>query len=1064
MRGLMLERLVESSLRNRLVLTLVFLILLGIGARALFTLEVDAFPDTTPVLVQINTVAPALAPEEIERQVSFPIESSIAGLPGLQNVRSVSKFGFSQVVATFTDDVSILDARQLVTERLGTVRLPQGIEAPSLGPISTGLGEVFHYIVRSRRPERTLEELRTIHDTVVKPELRRVPGVAEVNSWGGYEKQFHVIVDPNALIDRGLTLSDITEALRQNNRNVGGGNLTEGGESPLLVGLGQLTGLGMIENVVVTSHEGVPIRVRDVATVDVGHEIRRGAVTADGQGEAVLGLAFMLMGENSRDVTRRLSARLDEVRHALPEDIEVEVVYDRTELVEKVIDTVRHNLVFGALLVIATLFLLFGSVRAGVLIALTIPFAMLLTAWGMKEMSIATSLLSLGALDFGVIVDGAVVMVENNLRRLAERAQVLGRSLTSEERLASVSASSREVARPVFFGILIITLVLVPVLALQGVEGKLFRPMALTFGLAMIAALLLAMLWYPALSFWLLPRRPIQEESRISRAITATYLPLLERALVRPRMLLGMSLFLVLGSGVLAVRLGSEFVPRLSEGTVVLSVVRLAGISIDASVSYNTRIERLLLDSFPDEIAHVWSRIGTAEVATDPMGTELTDIFIALKPRGEWKRTRSPQELVEMIQAAVADLPGQTDTYTQPIEMRMNELLAGIRTDLGVKVYGEDFTELVQASDAIQTVLSGVRGAANVSGEQMTGQPVVRVSVDPTALAQAGVPAEHVLEMVEAMGGIQAGEVVAGGYRYPLVVRLPEDLRKNARSLAALVIPEPGHSRLPLAAVAHVEETEGPATITREWARRRTLAQCNIQGRDIGSFVEEARRRVRDEVTLPPGYTIEFGGQFQQLAAANARFAVLVPLTLLLVFVLLAFSLRRLGDALLVYTGIPFAAVGGILALWLRGLPFSVSAGVGFIALSGIAVLNGQVLLSTIRRGMDEGLSPQDAVREAGRRRLRPVLATAITEAGGFLPMALSVGVGAEVQRPLATVVVGGVITSTLLTLFVLPSLVVWGGRGRVRLTAFGWLRRRFLAWPTRFLERRRAGNPGPHQ
>jgi len=1048
----MLERWVEATLRNRLVVTLLFLALLGVGARALFTLEVDAFPDTTPIQVQVNTVAPALSPEEIERQISFPIESTIAGLPGLTNVRSVSKFGFSQVVATFSDEASMLDARQLVTERLGTVRLPEGVEPPALGPISTGLGEVFHYIVRS--PTRSLEDLRTIHDTIVKPELRRIPGVAEVNSWGGHEKQFHVIVNPSALIDRGLTLGDLTQALRQNNRNVGGGNLTEGGESPLLVGIGQLSSLETIGDVVVTSHDGIPTRVRDVAQVEVGHEIRRGAVTADGKGEAVLGLVFMLMGENSHDVTRRIAAQVEAVRHALPEDVELEVVYDRSQLVDKVIDTVRHNLVFGAVLVVATLFFLLGSVRAGLLIALTVPCAMLLAAWGMKELAIAASLLSLGALDFGIIVDGAVVMVENNLRRLAERTRELGRSLNPNERLESITASSREVARPVFFGILIIALVLVPVLALQGVEGKLFRPMAITFGLAMLAALLLAMFWYPALSFWFLPRKPAEEENRFSRRLTGAYLPLLERVHRRPRFLLGFCIMLVLGSGLLAFRLGSEFVPRLSEGTAVLSVVRLAGISIDESVGYNTRMERLLLDAFPDEIEHVWSRIGTAEVATDPMGTELTDTFITFRPRNKWKRTKSPAKLVEMIQATVADLPGQTSTHTQPIEMRMNEMLAGIRTEVGVKIYGDDFTRLVQASNDVQRVLTGVRGAVNVSGEQMTGQPAVRITVDPTALAQTGIPADHVLEMVEAVGGIAVGEVVEQGYRFPLVVRLPDSLRRNARELAQLVIPEAGNTRMPLGVVAKVEETEGASTITREWARRRTIAQCNIQGRDVGSFVDEARRRVSKEVVLPPGYTLEFGGQFQQLEAANKRFAVLVPVTLLLVFLLLALSLKHLGDAVLVYTGIPFAAVGGIFGLWFRGLPFSVSAGVGFIALSGIAVLNGQVLLCTIRRAMDEGLSARDAVREAGRRRLRPVLATAITEVGGFLPMAISVGVGAEVQRPLATVVIGGVITSTVLTLFVLPTWVVWRAEGGLAAPSLTALRDRVLERSVRRIRR----------
>jgi len=1021
----MLQRLVEGSFKNRLVVSVLFLVAALLGVRALLTLPVDAFPDTTPVQVQINTVAPVLNPEEIERQITFPVETGISGLPGLENVRSISKFGFSQVVATFDDGTSIYDARQLILERLGTVRLPEGIEPPSLGPIATGLGEVFHYIVRSPDASQSLSELRTIHDWIIKPELRRVAGVAEVNSWGGYKKQHEVIVEPKALIAYQLTLQNVVDALQANNRNVGGGRIVVSGDALLLHGVGRLTTTDEIGNVVIASYDGVPVRVRDVADVRPGHEIRRGAVTAGGNGEAVLGLAFMLMGENSKDVTQRLKQRVDDIRGALPKGVAIDVIYDRTELVDHVITTVKHNLLLGAILVIVVLFLLFGSLSAGLIIALTIPLAMVLAALGMKNFAIAASLLSLGAIDFGIIVDGSVVMAENNMRRLAERAHKLGRALTSSERATVILESSKEVARPVFFGVAIITLVLVPILTLERIEGKMFQPMALTLIFALFGALVVALFLTPSLSLWLLPKRPSFRESALMRGLLAMYERLLAQVLRFRRVALAFVVVLLAGTGVLAGRLGSEFVPRLSEGAIVLNVVRLAGISIEQSVAYNTVIENVLLDAFPDEISDIWSRTGSAEIATDPMGTELTDVFITLQPRKSWRAAHSQTELVRAMEAVVSDLPGQTVAYTQPIEMRINEMVAGIRSDLGIKIYGDDFDELLRISNDIQRLLTTVSGAEDISGEQLTGQPILRVRVDQNAIARMGIPADRVLEMVDAVGGITVGEIQEGERRFPLVVRLPDLYRQDPDAISSVRIPTDAGSVVPLGTLASVEETEGPATITREWARRRTVAQCNIRGRDMGSFVRDVRGRIAQEITMPPGYTIEFGGQFEQLERAQARFRVVVPLTLLLVFFLLYISMRRIGDTLIVFTGIPLAAVGGVLALWIRGLPFSVSAAVGFIALSGIAVLNGQVLVSTIRRLLSEGNEMLETVRVAGRLRLRPVLATAITDAAGFLPMAVSIGVGSEVQRPLATVVIGGVLTSTLLTLFVLPLLFV---------------------------------------
>lgn len=1021
----MLKRLVEGSFKNRLAVSVVFFVAALLGVRALMALSVDAFPDTTPVQVQINTVAPALNPEEIERQITFPVEIGISGLPGLENVRSVSKFGFSQVVATFDDETSILDARQLILERLGTVQLPDDIAAPSLGPIATGLGEVFHYIVRSPDGSRSLTDLRTIHDWIIKPELRRIAGVAEVNSWGGYVKQYEVVVEPRSLLAYDLELQTVVHALAANNRNVGGGRIVQSGEALLLHGVGRLTTTAEIANVVIASHDGVPVRIGDIAEVRTGHEIRRGAVTAGGRGEAVLGLAFMLMGENSKEVTERLDRRLEEIRDALPEGITVDVVHKRSDLVDHVITTVKHNLFLGAILVVAVLFLLFGSLSAGVIVALTIPMAMVLAALGMKDFAIAASLLSLGAIDFGIIVDGSVVMAENNMRRLAQRVQELGRVLTRAERASLVLESSKEVARPVFFGVAIITLVLVPILTLERIEGRMFQPMALTLIFALIGALLVALFLTPALSFWLLPRKPSFRESAVMRALLATYERLLTQVLRFRRVALASVVVLLAGTGVLAGRLGSEFVPRLSEGSVVLNLVRLAGISIEQSVAYNTVMENMLLDAFPDEIANVWSRTGTAEIATDPMGTELTDVFIALKPQKNWRVADTQPELVHAMEAVVSDLPGQSVAYSQPIEMRVNEMVAGIRSDLGIKVYGDDFDELLRISNDIQRVLTTVRGAEDIAGEQLTGQPILRARIDQNAIARIGIPADRVLEMVDAVGGIAVGQIQEGERRFALVVRLPDRFREDPEELSSVLIPTDAGSVLPLGTLASVQHTEGPATITREWARRRTVAQCNIRGRDIGSFVREVRSRIAQDIAMPAGYTIEFGGQFEHLERAEARFRLVVPLTLLLVFFLLYLSMRRIGDTLIVFTGIPLAAVGGVIALSVRGLPFSVSAAVGFIALCGIAVLNGQVLVSTIRRLLSEGSGMLAAVRDAGRLRLRPVMATAITDAAGFLPMALSTGVGAEVQRPLATVVIGGVLTSTLLTLFVLPLLFV---------------------------------------
>lgn len=1022
-------RLIHGALRNRLLVLLLFSVACCAGVIRLVQLPVDAFPDTTPVQVQINTVAPALSPEEIEQQITLPVELSIGGLPGLQSSRSISKFGLSQVVVTFSDDVEVIDARQYVAERLATVELPDGVGRPKLGPIATGLGEVFHYTVRSDEPQRSIEELRTIHDWIIKPELRKVPGVAEVNSWGGLEKQYHVIVDPDALIAHGFTLENVTSALRRNNANVGGGQIATAGEASVVRGVARVSSISAIQNIVIATSNGTPVRIGDVGTVKIGAEIRRGAVSADGQGETVLGLAFMLMGENSRVVTEKLRAKVESLGPSLPPDVEIDVVYDRTSLVDRVIETVKHNLMVAAVLVVLVLLALLGDLRAGLLVAVAIPISMLFAVQGMYEFGIAASLLSLGAIDFGILVDGSVVMTESNLRAVEERQRELGHSLSPDDRFRAIAESSAQVVRPVVFGMAIIALVFVPILTLQGIEGKLFRPMAWTFIFALLGALATAVFLSPVLSFYFLPRRAEKTEGRIAQALNTRYLRLVRWALGARREVLGAAAVLLVGATVLVPFLGGEFIPRLSEGSIVASTIRLAGVSIDESVRSNTALESLLLQEFPDEIEKVWSRIGTAEVATDPMGLELTDIFLSLKPREEWSRATSQAELVTEMQGVVAEMPGVNVVFTQPIELRMNEMVSGIRSDIGIKIIGDDFEELLRLADEVQRVLLTVDGAEDISVDQLTGQPTTSVTVDQGRMGRYGVAARDVLDVVEAIGGIRVGEVFEGQRVFPLVVRLPDRFRTDRSAIESVLLPTGGGTSVPVSTLANIETTNSASTINREWGRRLIRVQCNVGGRDSVSFVEEAREKIEAQIALPEGYVVEWGGQFENLQRAQLRLAVVVPGVLLLVFVLLLFSMRNLRDVLIIYTGIPFAGVGAVIALWLRGIPFSVSAAVGFIALAGIAALNGQILLGAVRDNLVTGSSRAQAIVEAARTRLRPVLATGITDAAGFLPMAISTGVGSEVQRPLATVVIGGIVTSTILTLFVLPVLaLVFGG------------------------------------
>jgi len=1016
----MLNAIITWSLNHRFLVIALTLVMVAGGINALLRLPVDAFPDTTPVQVQINTTAPALSPLEIEQQITFPVEQSIAGLPDLDEVRSISKFGLSQVTVTFDDGTDIYFARQLVMERIQTVELPSGISRPEMGPVATGLGEIYHYVVTS--PNHTLQELTTLHDWVIKPRLRSVPGIAEVNTWGGERKQYHVLADPARLVKYDFTLDDVLQALGTNNLNVGGGYIVQAGELHLVQGVSLTTNLEQIGNIVISAHDGVPIRIRDVGEVREGHEIRRGATTANGTGEVVLGLGFMLMGENSHEVTTLLRERMAEIQKTLPEGVTVTPVYERTELVDQVLETVKENLLEGAILVVAVLFVFLGNLRAGLIVAAVIPLSMLFAAQGMMRFGIAGSLMSLGAIDFGLIVDSSVIMIENSVRRLAEpdrRTSVL----------ETVRAAAIEVRKPTMYGELIIAAVFLPVLTLEGIEGKLFHPMALTLLLALAGSLILSLTLMPVLASFVLRGRIGERENWFVRATKRAYAPVVRFSIRRRRSVVAGAIVLLVGGAALGTFIGSEFIPRLSEGGIVINTVRLSGVSLEESVRYGSQLEKVILAKYPNEVRDVWTRTGTAEVATDPMGIELSDVFITLNPRRQWTRAKTQDELVALMSEELSGLPGMRLVFTQPIEMRVNEMIAGIRTDVGIKIFGDDLEALASIAAEVGEVVGRIPGSADVYVEQITGQPVLQIRVDQDAVARHGVSAQHVLELVEAIGGISVGEIREEQRRFDLVVRLPEQYRSNPDAVRKILIPTAAGGRVPLHRLANIEQVEGPSTITREWQRRRIVVQCNVRGRDVGGFVEEARERISAEVSLPQGYYVSFSGQFEHMERARLRLMIVVPAALLLVFFLLYTSMNSARDALIIFTGAPFAALGGLVALWIRDMPFTVSAGVGFVAVSGVAMLAGLVLVSSIKRMLSDGSSLEQAIELSAITRLRPILMTTLVAALGFVPMAINTGVGAEVQRPLATVVIGGVLSANALTLMVLPSIYRMFGR-----------------------------------
>lgn len=1040
----MFERILQISIQHRgLVLAAVLMVAIA-GIYSYQKLPIDAVPDITNVQVQINTVAAGYSPVEVEQRITFPVETIMAGLPDLDYTRSLSRYGLSQVTVVFKDGTDIYFARQLVSQRIQEAkgRLPVGIE-PTMGPISTGLGEIFMWTVdaeeSARKPDGTAytsTDLREIQDWIIRPQLRMVQGVTEVNSVGGYVKQFHVTPYPEKLIAYGLTIQDVVTALGRNNLNIGAGYIEKSGEQYLVRLPGQVANLDEIGDITLGSRQGTPIRIKDVADILIGKELRTGAATQNGK-EVVLGTVHMLIGENSRFVSQAVAKKLVEINLNLPEGVTAIPVYNRTTLVDGTIQTVATNLIEGAVLVIVVLFLFLGNIRAALITALIIPLSMLFTFSGMVANQVSANLMSLGALDFGIIVDGAIVIVENCIRRLSQEQMRLGRELTRPERLELVFAATKQTRRALIYGQAIIMIVYIPIFALSGVEGKMFHPMAFTVVVALLGAMIFSVTFVPAAIALFLSGKVKEEERWIVRKAKQIYTPMLAAAMRNHGLTVTIAVVIVVLSVLLTTRLGSEFVPSLNEGDIALHAIRIPGTSLTTAIEMQNELEKTI-KTFA-EVDRVFSKIGTAEIATDPMPPSVADIFIILKPRAEWTGPyRTKDELIAAMEHAVLQVPGNNYEFTQPIEMRFNELISGVRADVAVKVFGDDMDVLLALSEKIEALIVTVPGAADVKVEQVTGLPILSIQIDRAKIARFGLNVTDVQDVVAiAMGGRSAGLIFEGDRRFDLQVRLPEHLRGDIETLKRLPIGVPvlnmgGTEKAPqsvapayvtLGEVADFEITQGPNQVSRENGKRRVVVTANIRGRDLGSFVNEAQALISEQIQIPPGYWVAWGGQFEQMISAAQRLQIVVPISLGLIFLLLYTMFGNFRDGMLVFTGVPFALTGGVLALWLRDIPLSISAGVGFIALSGIAVLNGLVMLSFIRELRQEGLTLDDAIETGALSRLRPVLMTALTDAIGFVPMALATGIGAEVQRPLATVVIGGVMSCTALTLLVLPVL-----------------------------------------
>ena len=1030
----MFEAILRFSIERRWLIVAITTLVIAIGVYCAMQLPIDAVPDITTVQVQINTEAPGYSPLEVEQRITFPIETALGGLPALEHTRSISRYALSQVTVIFKDGTDIYFARQLINERIQEVKsqLPIGVE-PSMGPIATGLSEIFMYMVKVE-PGATRDDgkpfdavdLRTVQDWMIKPQLRTVPGVVEVNTIGGYTKQFHVLPDTTKLMALNLTLADLISALERENTDVGAGYIERNGEQYLVRVPGRVKKIGDLAQLVVTQREGRPIQVRDLATIEEGSELRTGAATHGGS-EVVLGTVFMLKGENSRDVSARVAAKLKDIEKSLPPGITAITMYDRSDLVNATIQTVATSLAEGALLVSVILFAALGNLRAALITALVIPVTMLLTIIGMLKGGISGNLMSLGAIDFGIIVDGALILVENCMRRLAAAQLKLGRVLDRRERLNQIFEAAKEVRQATMFGELIIIMVYLPILTLTGVEGKMFFPMAVTVILALAGAMLLSLTLVPAAVSLCMVGKISEKENAIIRMAKRVYAPILSQAIAARSLILAGAALLFIAACFLTTRLGQEFIPSLDEGDVALHALRIPGTSLTQAVSMQHALERRL-NKFP-EVKHTFAKIGTAEIATDPMPPSVADGYVIMKPRTEWPNpTRPKADLVQALENAVNEIPGNNYEFTQPIEMRFNELIAGVRSDVAVKIFGDDLETLNALGTKVENELKMIPGAADVKLEQMTGLPVLTIDIDRERLSQYGLAIGDIQDVVQvAIGGRSVGKVFEGDRRFDIVVRLPERDRVNLDAIARLPIRIPGDlaaaTFIPLNAVAKLEVIQGPNNLSRENGKRRAVITANVRGRDLGSFVTEGQKRLTESIPLPAGYWATWGGQFEQLISARNRLKIVVPLVLLLILALLFATFGNLKDSLLVFSGVPLALTGGVFALWFRDIPMSISAAVGFIALSGVAVLNGLVMISFIQKLRSDGMSLRKAIFEGALQRLRPVLMTASVASFGFIPMAVATGTGAEVQRPLATVVIGGILSSTLLTLLVLPAL-----------------------------------------
>jgi heavy metal efflux system protein len=1026
-------KIINFSIHHHFIVLISVFCLMVLGIYNFQKLPIDAVPDITNVQVQINTEAKGYSPLEVEQRITFPIETALSGIPKMDHTRSLSRYGLSQITVIFEDGTDIYFARQLIAERLQQIKniLPQNID-PIMGPISTGLGEIYFYTVEADQNAKKengssydLMDLLTIQEWIIVPQLRNLKGIVEINTIGGYEKQFHVKPYPQKLLSYNITIKDVIESLEANNNNIGAGYIEKNGEQYLIRVPGQVQDIDDISHIIVSKKDDLTIRIRDIADVKLGSPLRSGAATKDGN-ETVLGTAMMLMGENSQEIAKKVATKLEEINKTLPEGVVAKVVYDRTNLVNKAIATVEKNLLEGALLVIVILFLLLGNIRAALITAAVIPISMLMTITGMVKNNVSGNLMSLGALDFGLIVDGAVIIIENCIRRFGIAQKELGRLLNKEERFKLASEATAEVIKPSIFGIIIITVVYLPIFSLTGVEGKMFHPMAFTVVLALTSALILSLTLVPASVALFLTGKVEEKENRFLTKIRNWYEPILHYSIKRPKEIIIGSVALVIISLFILTRLGSEFVPSLDEGDIAVQVLRAPGTSLTQSVDMQKDVENLLKDFA--EVETVISRIGTAEVATDAMPPNITDTYILLKPKKNWPKPRkTKEELIEKMEIALEKLPGNNYEFSQPIELRFNELISGVRSDLAVKIYGDDLQKLLKSATEISNVIQKIEGASDVKVEQISGLPVLSIIPDREALDRFGLNISDVQEVIEvAMGGKEAGQLFKGDQRFDIVVRLPEDLRSDIKTLERLPIPlntKKYPNYVPLREVANIKVIYGPNQISRENAKRRIVVTSNVRNRDLGSFVDEIQEELSKKVKLPTGYWLDFGGTFEQLISAKARLMIVVPVALLLIFSLLFMAFNSARAALLIFTGVPLALTGGILSLAIRGIPFSISAGVGFIALSGVAVLNGMVMVSFIRNLQDEGIKLDEAIIKGALTRLRPILMTALVASLGFVPMALNTGTGAEVQRPLATVVIGGIISSTILTLVVLPTL-----------------------------------------